>query len=126
MTLTREEILNEPPGIQLDQWVSKYVMGYETRRYYRADDPQSFDEFYIVDNKKYENVYYTSEWQPSKYIDVAWKVEERIKELANGAPMYTGYYMTELQLIVGNKGFDMVHATPEQRCKAALLAVLGL
>jgi len=56
-------------------------------------------------------------------ISAAWEVEEQIKQIGG---LMIGYYMTELTLIVGNKGFDMVHATPEQRCKAALLAVLDL
>ncbi|OMD66025.1 hypothetical protein BSK62_13235 [Paenibacillus odorifer] len=112
MTLTREEILAMGIGNELDIEIAVTVMGRERDKFrsgwIRLGDLSTYPKQY------------------SKDISAAWEVEERIKEMAIDAPLYIGYYMTELQLIVGNKGFDMVHATPEQRCKAALLAVLGL
>lgn len=133
MTLTREEILQEPPGIRLDQWVSKYVMGYETRRYYRSDDPQSYDEFYIVDNKKYENVYYTSEWQPSKYIDAAWIVVEKMRQthwidISGGLKLHlVSPYTCQIGAYgVPGSLYADGETAPEAICKAALLVSLNL
>ncbi|KGE20609.1 BC1872 family protein [Paenibacillus wynnii] len=102
MTLTREEILNQPAGQILNQWVAVNIMCF---------DP---------------GVVQYGDWCPSEDISAAWEVEEKIKEMAKDEPLHIGYYMTELILIVGSNGFNMIHATPEQRCKAALLAVLNL
>lgn len=129
MTLTREEIINQPPGIQLDQWVSVHVMGFEIRKEYLRD--QSFYEFYYREGYKYENVHYPDEWQPSRFIDVAWEVEEHIAVLEK-----EGHYVNALCDVVGTPrdgtrvlamdDWRMLHAKPDQRCKAALLAVLNL
>lgn len=57
----------------------------------------------------------------------AWEIEEKIKWMAAmGKGLMIGHYMVELTEIVGNYGFELVHATPAQRSKAALLAVLDL
>lgn len=135
MTLTREEILIQSPGIQLDQWVSMYVMGYETRRFYRAEDPQSYDEFYFIENQKYENVYYPDEWQPSKYIDAAWKVVEMVSDNkfnVNVMRRSDGKHFVECRK-VGNPSsedlyqvFSSANTASEAICKAALLAVLNI
>lgn len=76
----------------------------------------------VEKNKIYDEV---PEWEPAKEpsedIAAAWAVEEKIKE--RGAKMQVAY-TTELILTVGSSWkFDLVHATPEQRCRAALKAV---
>ncbi|OMD19198.1 hypothetical protein BJP48_11865 [Paenibacillus odorifer] len=138
MTLTREEILAMDP-IELGPVVAEHVFKA------KVIGKENFPELRLLIGwfgkeawKPMKGTWHNSEWKNSEeraWLDcprfgediyAAWEVEERIKEMAIDAPLYIGYYMTELQLIVGNKGFDMVHATPEQRCKAALLAVLGL
>ena len=64
-------------------------------------------------------------WEPSKRIDQVWMVEEKIDELG-----LQGDYSRALFDIV--KGpydqthrlmFHLIHATPEQRCQAALKAI---
>jgi hypothetical protein len=52
-------------------------------------------------------------------IAAMWEVEEMIyqKGLAEK-------YITNLILITGSTGFHLVHASPADRCKAALLAVM--
>ncbi|KAA1180677.1 BC1872 family protein [Paenibacillus sp. B2(2019)] len=125
MTLTREEILAMEPGPTLDEITAEIACGRKVRMLNEVTNnsfkPQ-YDKKVIDEGAGRYNIIprYSTD------ISAAWEVEERIKEMAIDAPLYIGYYMTELQLIVGNKGFDMVHATPEQRCKAALLAVMGL
>lgn len=56
-------------------------------------------------------------------ISSAWEVEEKIKELR----LQAKYCMALKQVVIGTGEyvgmFDYVHATPEQRCIAALLAV---
>lgn len=67
--------------------------------------------------------HYRYEQVPEYSTDIAaaWEVEEEIKN--KGIRMQADY-ITELTLTVGPGKFEMVHATPEQRCKAALKAVL--
>lgn len=59
-------------------------------------------------------------------ISAAWEVEEKIKELR----LQAKYCEALKQVVIGTGEyvgmFDYIHATPEQRCKAALLAVLDL
>ncbi|OMD08383.1 BC1872 family protein [Paenibacillus odorifer] len=136
MTLTREEILAMDP-IELGPVVAEHVFKA------KVIGKENFPELRLLIGwfgkeawKPMKGTWHNAEWRNSEeraWLDcprfgediyAAWEVEERIKEMAIDAPLYIGYYMIELQLIVGNKGFDMVHATPEQRCKAALLAVL--
>lgn len=128
MTLTRKEILNEPPGIQLDQWVSIHVMGYEIKKEYIWD--QSFYEFYYREGIKYENVHYPDEWQPSKYIDAAWIVVEKMRILGFNLNIYvhqSGYTIVYPSTASGLAAEEvMCKTTPDAICKAALLAVLNL
>jgi hypothetical protein len=100
--ITREEILSQPVGQVLNIWVAVGVMGL---------DPLTFNP---------------REWNPSMEMSAAWEVEERIKELR----LHTGYVSCLKQVLVRTGEyvgmFDYIHATAEQRCKAALLSVLNL
>ncbi|MEK4108141.1 hypothetical protein NST28_29160 [Paenibacillus sp. FSL R10-2791] len=128
MTLTRKEILNEPPGIQLDKWVSVHVMGYEIRKEYIWD--QSFHEFYYREGIKYENVHYPDEWQPSKYIDAAWEVVDKLRIAVTpqsiGAPEELSYMAEYENAPYVELKRVFARTAPEAICKCALLAVLNL
>lgn len=103
--MTREEILAMEPGRGLDALVAKYV------RFPRHTHP-------IEEIKEWCSKYSTD-------ISAAWEVEEQIHKKRLNVE-----YCSALKQVVAAKGeyvglFDYIHATPEQRCKAALLAVLG-
>ena len=51
-------------------------------------------------------------------ISAAWKVEERIKELN----LQTEYTYKLIDITLG--GFTAIHATPSEKCKAALLTMI--
>ncbi|MEK5419398.1 BC1872 family protein [Paenibacillus sp. FSL L8-0708] len=112
MTLTREELLAMEPGNELDIEIAVTVMGRERDKFrsgwIRLGDLSTYPKQY------------------SKDISAAWEVEERIKVLR----LHTGYVSCIKQVLVGTGEyvgmFDYIHATAEQRCKAALLAVLNL
>ncbi|MDP9675374.1 BC1872 family protein [Paenibacillus polymyxa] len=59
-------------------------------------------------------------------ISSAWEAEKKIKELR----LQAKYCIALKQIVIGTGEyvgmFDYIHATPEQRCKAALLAVLDI
>lgn len=98
MTLTREEILAMEPGQELDELICNH----------------------IFDLEMVAHVHYSSD------ISAAWEVEEQIKKLRLHAA-----YVSALKQVLVRTGeyvgmFDYIHANPEQRCKAALLAVLNL
>jgi len=67
-----------------------------------------------------------SDWNPAEDIRDAYQLEEKVKEMNLEAK-----YCDELDVLAslkeGNKRayWNAVHATPEQRCKAFLLACLG-
>lgn len=96
--MTREEILAMKPGRVLDMRVAQFVIGGSW-----IDDVPDF----------------------STRLSAAWEVEEQIHKKRLNVE-----YCSALKQVVAAKGeyvglFDYIHATPEQRCKAALLAVLG-
>lgn len=112
MTLTREEIMAMKPGNELDIEIAVTVMG-------RERDKFRSGWIRIGDLSTYPKPY-------SKDISAAWEVEDQIKELR----VHTGY-VSCLKQVLASTGeyvgmFDYIHATAEQRCKAALLAVLKL
>ncbi|WP_339283715.1 hypothetical protein [Paenibacillus sp. FSL R5-0486] len=115
--LTREQVLAMEPGQELDALVAQHVMGWH------KGDP--WGGAYWVDSDKclrYEILVF----KPSLHINIAWGVGEWFAETG-----IRGRYAKRLkEVILANKGecstFDMVHASPADRCKAALLAVLDL
>jgi hypothetical protein len=120
---TREQILSMQVGRELDDPVAEIVMGWRTSTEWRG--------FYWVSGENGIREAEKPSWRPTKDISTVWKVEERIAEL-----QLEGQYIKALCDIVGTPRDGMrfhamddwriVHATPEQRCKAALLAVMGL
>lgn len=67
------------------------------------------------------------EWNPGEDISAAWEVEERM----NADELFWRYtnHVKKLLLSKMSEGvneYDMMHAPPEIRCKAALLAVLAV
>lgn len=63
-------------------------------------------------------------WNPSTDISAAYEMEERIYRMERVGMV--ARYMDCLLQVVRSSGFLLVHATPEQRCKAALLAMEGI
>ncbi|WP_339304256.1 hypothetical protein NST33_17695 [Paenibacillus sp. FSL L8-0435] len=122
-TLTREQILAMEP-VEIDRYIHSNLF-----------DGEDLTEF------KYKHVTYTipnrrvfvketdssTVWREclaySLEISSAWEVEEKIKELR----LQAKYCIALKQVVIGTGEyvgmFDYIHATPEQRCKAALLAV---
>lgn len=115
--LTREKVLAIEARPKLDGLVAQHVMGW-----HKGD---SWGGAYWEDSDKCTR-YEILVFKPSLHIGIAWGVEEKIKELRLQAK-----YCSALKQVVIGTGeyvgmFDYIHATPEQRCKAALLAVLDL
>ncbi|MDN4069954.1 hypothetical protein QYF50_18795 [Paenibacillus vini] len=141
--MTREEILAMSTGKDMNLLIAEHVLGWIAWKEQRGEythvifqrpgerEPYMRSQQWKTDQKRYEPIPFTEidrmkhivsglkDW--SSDISAAWEVEEKIKEIGG---LMIGYYMTELMLIVRSNGFNMVHATPEQRCKAALLAIL--
>lgn len=138
--LTREQVMSVAPGTDLNVMVAEHIFGWRriqgpTHDYdgavehgevlvpldmseahaYAMMPPRGRIPLYIFVNR---------EW--SSDMSAAWEVEEKIKQLKLHVK-----YCGDLKRIVIGTGeyvgmFDYIHATPEQRCKAALLAVLDL
>ncbi|WP_339193772.1 hypothetical protein MKY95_18715 [Paenibacillus sp. FSL P4-0176] len=122
-TLTREQVLVMEP-VEIDRYIHSNLF-----------DGEDLTEF------KYKHVTYTipnrrvfvketdssTVWREclaySLEISSAWEVEKKIKELR----LQAKYCIALKQVVIGTGEyvgmFDYIHATPEQRCKAALLAV---
>ncbi|MEK5416333.1 BC1872 family protein [Paenibacillus sp. FSL L8-0708] len=138
MTLTREEILAMDP-IELGPVVAEHVFKA------KVIGKENFPELSLLIGwfgyeawKPMKGTWHNAEWRNSEEkawldcprfgedISEAWEVEERIKVLR----LHTGYVSCIKQVLVGTGEyvgmFDYIHATAEQRCKAALLAVLNL
>lgn len=149
MTLTREEILNQPPGRKLDRWIQEHIFKWipwaEQRREYIAivyQKPGEREPYTRVQNWEKEKerysiipyseidfllhaVYGDEDW--STNISAAWKVDEKIREL--GLDEVWGNRISRIIFMDNERPsgtFDIAHASAEQRCKAALLAVLNL
>lgn len=153
MTLTREEILAMEPGRKLNRLVQEHILKWipwqegrgdytaivyqkpgEREPYMKSLRWETAKERYSVItyaeiNEMVHAVYGDKEW--STEISAAWEVEERIAVLER-----EGHYVKALCDVVGTPrdgtrilamdDWRMLHARPEQRCKAALLAVLNL
>lgn len=95
--MTKEDILAQQPGRELDLLVAK--------------------ELFYVSDPSYD-------WRPSEDISTAWRDVEAEIDKRN----LRSAYCQALQVVLHNKKdyvtmFDYVHASPADRCKAALLAV---
>jgi hypothetical protein len=137
-TLTREQVLAMEPGNKLNAWVAWKVMGYSPtdtsfnphkgelyiRKLARNAGSRNFPNGVAI----VEFAYMEMLPEFSENITAAWEVQEQVNQLSKEQiPLLKARYVAELSVIVGsNELFEIVHATPEQRCKAALLAVLDL
>ncbi|OME58207.1 hypothetical protein BSK59_08465 [Paenibacillus odorifer] len=138
MTLTREEILAMDP-IELGPVVAEHV--FKAKVIVKENFPELsllIGWFGYEAWKPMKGTWHNAEWRNSEEkawldcprfgedISAAWEVEECIKELR----VHTRYVACLKQVLVGTGEyvgmFDYIHATAEQRCKAALLAVLNL
>ncbi|WP_339194319.1 hypothetical protein MKY95_21160 [Paenibacillus sp. FSL P4-0176] len=141
--VTKELILGMIPCRELDALVGKcvvkenpeikwYAMNKEETVIHQDFNYQSEADEWLEFDKKHgpeRGLKIVRRELYSKYSEDmfdAWAVEERIVELRLQAK-----YCESLKRVVVGTGeyvgmFDYIHATPAQRCKAALLAVLDL
>lgn len=120
--LTREQILSMEVGRELDIRVIEDVLG-------AVKELNGARE--VVWRGKYR-YYFLDSFKPSTDISAAFEIEIEIMTMEGHIQIG---YVSRLHEIVG-VGFGkpltvveelkLIHATPEQRCKAALLAVLNL
>lgn len=126
--MTQEEILAMEPGESLDSLVAEKVMGW---KWIRPENNAQFIQTSYAFNHE-DGVAYLY-FHPSSEISAAWEVEERIiaiaKEINPSVMNLCNFYIEKLRMVIIESNtfctpFMLVHATPEQRCKAALLAVM--
>lgn len=145
--MKREELYSEwdnLTNLERNAWVAKDVMGWEVisehedlKRKQSSDYKEGYGIVALYGN------HYTArtrgrsfQWNPVAEISAAWKMEEKVmgshriryayalaEVLANSRinnPDALDHFVTAWS----DNLLAMIHATPEQRCKAALLAVL--
>lgn len=108
---------------QLDREMAK-VMGWKFIRSFEGIDLNE----YIYQDKKDTMINVSIEFHPSTDISQAFMVEDRIKEL--GLEKDYSYHLFKickpnfpLHSALKSEIFNVIHATPFQRCQAALKAV---
>lgn len=115
--LTRKQIKDMKPGRKLDMLVATKIRGQVEDRHRPGN---VLTGTYSSPPKEY-----------SKNISAAWEIESLFDQ---EVPLQEAYAI-ELHNVMGlmlhepttlSNVFQFAHATPEQRCKAALLAVLDL
>ncbi len=121
--MTEQEILAMQPGRELDAVVAEKVFGrlvtWNRAFQYLTDEEKKSDMRSFVTVPEY-----------STNISVAWEVEERIQLLGLSDEYgFQLYLVTEAGEMVDGihniNTFKMAHSSPEQRCKAALIAIQG-
>jgi len=125
MNLTREQILNEPAGRQMDAWIAEYVMGWKITVY--SDGHIAFE-----DGSPYGR--HEVHFKPSTNIAVAWEVVEKFAhrainktaaEMGFSAFGLTAYPSGGWECRIGGLKDSPVEKTvPLAICRAALLAVM--
>ncbi len=126
MTYTREQIL-AMDAEQLAEATAIHVMGWRKEK--PSNYPYDYGGHWLDSNGDWQYDCDNSHdeiWNPAEDIAAAWEMEECIKQ-----KYYVGLYGRKLKYVLLSTGdyigmFDYIHATAEQRCKAALLAVLDL
>lgn len=137
--MTREEILAMKPGRELDKLVAEKVFNWRKVPGPKTDydgpcesfdvlvPPTIADPFPLYPPKGVIKPWYFCEYW-STDITAAWKVEQEIKNRK-----IISKYVIALMEVVGVENrcpfsdiemFSIIHASPADRCKAALLAVL--
>ena len=119
--MTRDEILSMEPGRELDVLVMRIV--------FKAEKKDIGDECYWVSEVNGEEVCWPRWFSPSTDISSAFEAEEIAieKDPAMYIHALAGvvFDYNQVQDISDIKKLCLlIHATPEQRCKAALLAVM--
>ncbi|MNW53185.1 hypothetical protein D3C74_307370 [compost metagenome] len=140
MSLTREQVLAMESGVDLDAMIAEFVFGWTriTGPTHDYHGPVEHGDVLIPPNASTDEAlrmmppkgtipftyFVNRHW--SKSISAAWGVEEKIKKMR----LHVEYCRALKQVVVSTGEyvglFDYIHATPEQRCKSALLAVLNL
>lgn len=116
--MTRDKVLAMEPGIELDDEI-RLMFGWTK---YREKEDGTFACWVTPEGKQWT---YPSSGRLPRYstdISAAWEVEEKIKVMSIDV---VRQYVSNIYEVSGH-GFVAIHASPEDRCKAALLAVLGL
>lgn len=134
--MTREEILAMKPGLELDALVAEHIFGWRRIKgpEFDYDGPCESNDVLVPSNVTDEEAF---KWMPAReiipltyFVNRRWSKEMSIaQEVEDTFADYfdrQGRYVSCLKEAIGENAsmFDFVHATPEQRCKAALLAVL--
>lgn len=145
--LTREQVLGERSTTQINRWVQEFVLGWipwlENRKNYDAvtfqkpgdhepykkiqDWEKHKDRYKIIsyaeiDSFKHD-IYGDGDY--SSNMSAAYGLGEHLRGMNDKMIMIR--FTTELRLLIrGADDFSLVQATPEQRCKAAILALLEL
>jgi len=130
--MTRDEILAMKLGRELDELVIRHIMNIPIVESVDLFSQEPFpaawwveDEgWYIADERDEDGLIYMP-FNPSEDIAAAWEVEEEIERQNKRVA-----YCQALKIVLYSKDeyvgmFDYVHASPADRCKAALLAVIG-
>ena len=120
--MTRDEMMAMEPGRELDALVMQYI--------FKAEKKDIGDECYWVSEVNGEEECWPRWFSPSTDIAAAFEAEEIAIE--KDPAMYIHalasvvFDYNQVQDISAIKKLCLfIHATPEQRCKAALLAVNG-
>lgn len=121
-TLRREQVLTMESGSQLDQKIGELLMKIEPK----YDEILGLDGWIIG-----KDVWSSQIPRYSLDMSAAWEMEESL--IALNSPYLTMRYVENLYEIVNqttssttSSYLNIAHASPLQRCKAALLAVLEL
>ena len=135
--LTREQVLELKPGRELDALVIRHIMNIPVVESVDLFSQEPFpaawwveDEgWYIADERDEDGLIYRP-FNPSEDIAAAFEAETKVIEKDPSmyvhalASVVFGY--SQVQDISDIRKMCMlIHATPEQRCKATLLVVMG-
>ena len=114
-TMTKEEI-NKALGERVMGWFES-----PTKLYWWKDSEEGTAETGFCTEKSDGSVYPL--WNPAERIDHAWMVEDRIKDLGLEYQYCRALIkVCNLDDISWQSQWALIHATPEQRCLAALEA----
>ena len=129
--MTRDEVLAMKPGRELDALVAEKVMGWRKKTLpgggggFTAWVDENEKVMKLISNSTMSETCYRCDYfRPSTDIAAVWEVEEEIDKRNLRVA-----YCQALQIVIRSQKdyvttFDYVHASPADRCKAALLAVM--
>jgi len=129
--MTRDEVLAMKPGRELDALVAEKVMGWRKKTFpgggggFTAWVDENEKVMKLISNSTMSETCYRCDYfRPSTDTAAVWEVEEEIDKRNLRVA-----YCQALQIVIRSQKdyvttFDYVHASPADRCKAALLAVM--